>query len=210
MFDILTGLSETNWFHFIASIVTTYALIFAAEIGDKSQLVCMTLASRHRPLPVCIGASLAFIGLNILAVLFGSTITSVVPALALSLCITLLFFGFGIHALWFSKEEEDETGAILIKKAGTSILFSTFMLITLAELGDKTQIAIVALSSTQPPLPVWIGATLALISTSALGVWIGATLLKRMPIQWLHRISGLIFLGLAILAGYNSLMLWQS
>ena len=75
---------------------------------------------------------------------------------------------------------------------------SSFSLITVAEFGDKTQLAVVALSSTSLPIAVWLGSKAALITTSALGVWAGRTILQRIPITFLHRISGVIFISLAI------------
>jgi len=73
-----------------------------------------------------------------------------------------------------------------------------------AEFGDKTQLAVVALSSTQPPAAVWLGATLALVATSALGILAGRTLLKKIPIALLHRISGAFFLILALVAAWQA------
>jgi len=80
----------------------------------------------------------------------------------------------------------------------------TFLLITVAEFGDKTQLAVIALSSTSLPLAVWLGSTAALITTSALGVWAGRTILQRVPITLLHRISGVIFISLAMFASYKA------
>jgi len=98
-------------------------------------------------------------------------------------------------------EEEDEE---IIEKKGTSIFFTTFLLITIAEFGDKTQLAVVALSSTALPIAVWLGATCALALTSVLGVVAGRTVLQKFPLTLLHKISGTIFLFLAIYAGCTS------
>ena len=70
----------------------------------------------------------------------------------------------------------------------------------LAEMGDKTQLAVAGMASTLPSIPVWVGATLALSSTSALGVLAGRKLLTRIPLHRLHQISGVFFLALAALA----------
>ncbi|MDP3838170.1 MAG: TMEM165/GDT1 family protein, partial [Methylococcales bacterium] len=84
------------------------------------------------------------------------------------------------------------------------IFFTTFLLITVAEFGDKTQLAVVALSSTAVPLAVWLGSTAALVSTSAVGVLAGRTILQKIPLTLLHRISGCIFLILAAIAAYRA------
>ena len=78
---------------------TSFLLIALAEFGDKSQLVCMTLASRHRGLPVALGAIAAFAVLNLLAVMFGAAVSAWLPAWVVTLAVGLLFAVFGIAAL---------------------------------------------------------------------------------------------------------------
>jgi putative Ca2+/H+ antiporter (TMEM165/GDT1 family) len=116
--------------------------------------------------------------------------------------VAILFAAFGIHAM--RVEEEDEDDAQVVEKSGHSIFFTTFLLITVAEFGDKTQLAVVALSSTASPAAVWLGSTAALATTSALGVLAGRTILQKIPLTLLHRISGIIFLVLAGIAGFNA------
>lgn len=185
----------------ITAAVTSFTLIFVAEIGDKSQLVCMTLAARHQPVPVIAGAATAFALLNALAVGFGATIANWLPDYVIAVTVTLLFLLFGIQALRTGAEESD---ANIKEKSDHGIFFTTFLLITFAELGDKTQLAVVALSSTDDPVGVWIGATLALASTSALGVFAGKRLLQIIPLALLHKIGGLIFLVLALVAAVKA------
>lgn len=179
---------------------TSYLLIFAAEIGDKSQLVCMVLAARHRALPVILGAISAFAFLNALAVIFGMAIANWLPEIYVSLTVAILFAVFGIQALRF---KEDEGSNQIEERNNHSVFLTTLLLITVAEFGDKTQIAVVALSSTSLPLAVWAGATFALATTSALGVWAGRTILQRIPLNLLHRASGIFFLLFAVYAVYN-------
>jgi putative Ca2+/H+ antiporter (TMEM165/GDT1 family) len=83
---------------------------------------------------------------------------------------------------------------------------TTFLLISIAEFGDKTQLAVVGLSSTQIPLAVWIGATAALALTSILGCIAGTTFLKRLPLIYLHKTSGIFFICLAIFATHHTFM----
>ena len=182
----------------LTAIFSTFGLIFLAEIGDKSQLVCMTLAARHRHLPVLLGAIAAFLILNTLAVVFGAGLAQWIPEKILAGAVALLFGAFGIKSL-LTKEEVREDGEVE-EKPGHGIFATTFLMLLLAEMGDKTQIAIAGLASTLPALAVWIGATLALITTSALGVWLGVTLLRRIPIHRLHQVSGVFFLVLAAFA----------
>ena len=111
--------------------------------------------------------------------------------------MAVLFAGFGISALRYKEEAGDED---IEEKPGHGIVATTFLLIFLAEFGDKTQIAVAGLGSTENPLAVWAGATIALAITSILGVFAGRKLLNRLPLLWIHRISGVFFLLLAIFA----------
>jgi len=192
----------TESFAWLTTSLTSYLLIVAAEIGDKSQLVCMVLAARHRPWPIILGAVAAFALLNALAVIFGMAIANWLPEIFIALAVAILFALFGVHALRMGSEDEEETA--ITEKSNRSVLLTTFLLITVAEFGDKTQIAVVALSSTSIPLAVWLGATLALATTSALGVWAGRTILQKIPLKLLHKISGILFLLLAAYAAYTA------
>lgn len=197
----LSLLSTGNFGELSATAATSFALIAAAEIGDKSQLMCMVLASRHRAAPVLLGAVFAFILLNTLAVVFGVAIASWLPEYIVAAIVAFLFAAFGIHSL--RAEAEDENTEVR-EKSGYGIFFTTFLLITVAEFGDKTQLAVVALSSTVAPVAVWFGATAALTLTSALGILAGRTVLQKVPLGLLHKISGIIFLTLSIYAGFRA------
>ncbi len=181
----------------LSSAGATYLLIALAEFGDKSQLVCMTLAARHRGLPVVLGAIAAFAVLNLLAVLFGAAVAAWLPESLVTAAVALLFAWFGIAALRFEEEDDEE----IEEKPGHGVFATTFLMIFLAEFGDKTQIAVAGLGSTADATATWVGGTLALATTSLLGVYAGRRLLNRLPLHWIHRISGVFFLLLALLAG---------
>ena len=181
------------------TVATTFALIFLAELGDKTQLVCMTLAARHRPWPVFFGALLAFVVLNVLAVLFGSALSNWIPRNVLILVVAGMFALFGFQSL-HSANQEEGVEEVVEEQGGHNVVIRAFLMIFLAELGDKTQIAVIGLASTSAAIPVWVGATLALGASSALGVLVGRTLLQKISKKMLDRVSGIFFLGLAVLA----------
>lgn len=179
----------------VLAILSTFGLIFLAEIGDKSQLVCMTLAARYRHTPVLLGSIAAFVVLNTLAVVFGVGLAKWIPDYILASAVTILFGVFGVKLLLTGEEDESvET----VEKSDHGIFVTTFLMLLLAEMGDKTQLAVAGLAATLPPVAVWIGGTLALITTSALGIWLGVTLLRRIPIIRLHQLSGLFFLVISV------------
>jgi Ca2+/H+ antiporter, TMEM165/GDT1 family len=188
------SLGSTAW---LSSVGTSFLVIGLAEFGDKSQLVCMTLASRHRGLPVALGAITAFALLNLLAVLFGAAVAAWLPGWLVALAVALLFAIFGISALRYREQDEDEE---IEEKPGHGIFATTFLLIFLAEFGDKTQIAVAGLGSTTTAGAIWVGATLALATTSLLGIIAGRRLLNYLSLLWIHRISGVFFLLLAAYA----------
>lgn len=184
---------------FPVALASSFSLIVLAEIGDKSQLVCMTLAARYRSWPVLLGAVTAFAVLNLAAVLFGAAAAHWLPEPVVTVAVGVLFMLFGIHALGNSGGEHEDARQ---EKAVHGIFLSTFLLIMLAEFGDKTQIAVAGLGSTSDPVAVFTGATLALTATSGAGVLAGRTVLQRIPIGLLHKASGgfFILLGIAALA----------
>lgn len=181
----------------LSVVSSTFALVGLAEIGDKSQLVCITLAARHRHWPVLLGASVAFLVLNALAVLFGAGVAAWLPERVVAGLVALLFAAFGIQALWTSAE----AGVVEpVAASGYGIFATTFTLVFVAEFGDKTQLAVAGLAGGFDPLGVWLGASAALVSLSVLGVWAGCTLFQRLPLSWLHRAGGMLFLAFALLA----------
>ncbi|MBA1443834.1 MAG: TMEM165/GDT1 family protein [Gammaproteobacteria bacterium] len=187
----------------VSAALSSFTLIALAEIGDKSQLVCMTLATRHRHWPVLLGATLAFLILNALAVLFGTGIAAWVPERILAGVVAVMFGVFGIHTLLHKDDEESDE---IEERPGHGIFYTTLLLILVAEFGDKTQIAVAGLAGSMAPWPVWLGATAALILVTALGVWAGRTLLQRIPLRWLHLLSGGLFMTFALMAAWRALV----
>jgi putative Ca2+/H+ antiporter (TMEM165/GDT1 family) len=184
--------------------LSTFTLIALAEIGDKSQLVCMTLAARHRHWPVLLGATTAFVILNVLAVVFGASIAAWVPERLMTGIVAVIFAAFGFHALLNQNNGDSEE---VVEKRGHGVFFTTLLLILVAEFGDKTQIAVAGLAGSMASIPVWVGATVALVMVSALGVWAGRTVLQRLPLHWLHRAGGAVFLIFAAMAAWRALAL---
>ncbi len=184
-----------------ASSLSALVLVFLAEFGDKSQLVCMTLAARHRGQAVFWGAVCAFALLNLLAVVFGATVAAWVPEQWLAIGVAVLFGLFGVQALRNGDADEEEA---VEEKSGRGVFVSAFLMIFVAEFGDKTQLAVAGLGAAEYPPGVWLGATLALILTTLLGVVAGRALLKRMPVHVLHKLGGVFFLVLAATALYRA------
>lgn len=194
---MISGFSEG-----LATFATTFGLISLAEMGDKSQIVCMTLAARHRAIPVFLGAILAFAFLSLTAVVFGASVGNWFPEQVVALIVAVLFALFGIYML---RATEDQSKQVT-EKPGHGVFVATFLLLVVAEFGDKTHLAVAGLAGTADPLAVWIGGTLALSSIGLLGILAGRTILQRIPLRLLHRIGGILFLVLAALAFARAIM----
>lgn len=201
MYELFNLSTQFNFQEFFTPALTSFLLIITAEIGDKSQLVCMTLAAKHRATPVALGAIVAFSLLNTLAVVFGVAIADWLPTYIVSGTVAILFLYFGIQSLRAVNGEDEEN---VVEKSSHNIFFTTFLLIAVAEFGDKTQLAVVALSSTEPPLAVWIGSTVALAATSIIGCIAGRTVFQKLPLTWLHKFSGALFILLSVFACYRT------
>lgn len=179
------------------AVLSAFLLVFVAEFGDKSQLVCMTLAARYRPLPVLVGACLSFMLLNLLAVTLGAAAAIWLPRWLVLAVVAVLFLWFGYQSFRQGAEDDDAADVVL---SGRSMLLSALLLIFMAEFGDKTQLAVAGLGSAEAPLAVWLGATLALICTTLVGVFAGRVLLRTISLHWMHRGSGVLFVGFGLLA----------
>ena len=180
------------------TVALTAVLVFMAEIGDKSQIVCMTLAARHRGLPVLLGAVIAFAVLNLLAVIFGVIVDHAIPEIYVVMVVALLFLLFGLQSLFSGQEDSDQDEAPIL--SSHSLLITAFLMIFIAEFGDKTQIAVAGLSTRYDAAGIWLGATIALAATSALAVWAGRGLLQHIPIHLMQRLSGVVFLLIGLFA----------
>ena len=182
----------------LSIILSSFVLLFLAEMGDKSQLLAMTLAHRYRLLPVIAGVLLAFLVLNLLAVLVGEALFHYVPQPVVLLVAGLLFLFFGWRS-WLDSNQDEQADEEPI--GGKGAFLSSFALIFVAELGDKTQLAMVALvAGTGQIWSVFVGGTLALWSVSLIGIALGSTVLRRVPKAWMHRIAALLFLLFGVLA----------
>ena len=127
-----------------AVVASSFALLFLAEIGDKTQLMTMSLASRYRAAPVAIGVCAAFLVLNLLAVLVGQMLFSYVPREAVLVVAGLLFLAFAWQS-WRSSDRAEEGEETTASTRGA--LLGSFALIFVAELGDKTQLVLLTLAA---------------------------------------------------------------
>jgi putative Ca2+/H+ antiporter (TMEM165/GDT1 family) len=188
------------------AFLLSLGLIFVAELGDKTQLVALTLATRFNAWVVLAGVLVATLLVHAFSVLLGEITGSLLSPGWLQLLCGLAFIGFG---LWTLRGDMAEDGNSRINR-----LQSPFVIVTLtfflAELGDKTMLATVTLAAKYPALQVWLGSTLGMVLSDALAIWVGQALKKKLPEKAVKIGAAIIFFGVGFyyaLEGANEL--WQ-
>lgn len=186
------------------SLLVSTGVVALAEIGDKTQLLAFILAARFKkPVPIILGILVATLINHGLAGALGAWITSAVTPEILRWVLGLSFIGMAIWTMIPDKIEEEETK--VAQKFG--VFGATLITFFLAEMGDKTQIATVAMAAHYAaPLMVVIGTTLGMLITDVPAVLIGDKLANKIPMKLVHSIAAAIFaiLGIATLFGAGS------
>jgi len=183
------------------SLLVSTGVVALAEIGDKTQLLAFILAARFKkPAPIILGILLATLVNHGLAGALGAWITSTISPGTLRWVLGLSFIGMAIWTLIPDKIEEEETQ--VAQRLG--VFGATLITFFLAEMGDKTQIATVAMSAHYAdPLLVVMGTTLGMLIADVPAVFVGDKLATRIPMKLVHTIAAAIFalLGAATLMG---------
>jgi Ca2+/H+ antiporter, TMEM165/GDT1 family len=175
--------------------LSTFGIIFLAEIGDKTQLTAMTLATRYPWRLVFFGVACAFALLNLGAVVIGGLLFTLLPLFWIKLVSGLLFLFFGITTLRAHVFDEQEEVEEEKKLKGHGPVFTSFLMILFAELGDKTQLVTASLAAQHHgSAAVFAGSTLALWLGSLLSILAGRQLTRWIPLPMIHRGAGFLFL----------------
>lgn len=182
-------------------LASTYAVIFAAELPDKTALASLVLATRHRPLPVLLGAGLALTVQSVVATLAGGLV-SLLPHRAVELGSGLVFLASAVW-MWLrhAEAEKDQSDAAL---GFWPTLRQVFLVIFIAEWGDLTQVGTAALAAhSHEPLTVFLGATLALWSVVGLAVLLGHRAGRLLDPEVTKKVAAVLFalVGLLLLGG---------
>ncbi len=192
-----------------AALAVAFATIAVAELADKTQLVTISQACRYPAMPVLAGSAAALIVLTAIGAAAGTVLYIFLPPDVLSVVAGVLFLVFGAYMVWRwhrgrqadpecevdpeGEEAECETGNL-------RIFASTFGLVALAELGDKTQLAVVALTGEYGnPLAVFIGASLALVLVSAVGVLAGRVVARKLSLARIELVAAALFIVLGVI-----------
>jgi putative Ca2+/H+ antiporter (TMEM165/GDT1 family) len=183
----------------MAAFLASLAFVVLAEMGDKTQLLAMAFATRYRAGVVLWGVFVATVANHLLAVVVGNYLTAFVPIRYVQLAAAVSFVGFG---LWTIRGDD-------LNDEDKHFKFSPFWTVAVAfffaEMGDKTQLATVALAAKyQTIVPVWVGTTAGMMVADAIGIVVGIVLGKKIPeraVKWFAAVIFILF-GLVGLAEF--------
>jgi len=207
-----------NW----GVLFSTFGLTFVAELGDKTQLAVLTQTCKlRRPWPVFVGATLALTAVTAVGALGGQVLGELIPPHIIQVVAAVGFVTMGLLLVWenirrgsgaekgelsftLSEGESADDSACARRKLDREAFYSTFALLFLAELGDKTQLAVLGLASRhRAPWTVFLGGALALTVVTGLGVVGGQGLCRVLPERALCWFSAVAFVVIGALMGFG-------
>lgn len=183
---------------FMQAFLVSTGIVALAEMGDKTQLLALVLAARFRqPWPIVLGIFVATLANHALAGALGAWVTTLLSPQTLRWLLAASFVAMAAWMLVPDKLDEDKTGRV----PRFGVFGTTLLAFFIAEMGDKTQIATVMLAARYDAYyAVVAGTTLGMMLANAPVVWLGERITRLVPLQVVHTVSALIFIGLAGLA----------
>jgi putative Ca2+/H+ antiporter (TMEM165/GDT1 family) len=162
------------------ALAVSFGAIFVAELGDKSQLMALTFATRFKAVPILIGIAVATAFVHAVSVGIGAVLQISLPTSLIAVVAGILFLFF---AAWTLRGDKLTAGdeARVERLGGHSAIVAASVAFFLAELGDKTMLATVTLASNYAALGVWLGSTLGMVCADALAIVVGRQLGTRLP-----------------------------
>jgi len=192
---------------------STFGLVFVAELGDKTQLAVLTQTCKfRRPWAVFAGASVALVGVTALGAVGGRALGQIVPERVVRYAAAAAFVIMGLLLIREAAKPpvcgQDTAGEVSCEPVRSASALnwkafaSTFGLLFVAEMGDKTQLAVLSLAGNETALwPVFTGGALALTAVTALGVAGGEGVRRLIPERVLRWVSAVAFIVMGILIG---------
>ena len=179
----------------LAAFIASFVLVVLAEMGDKTQFLAMSFATRHNVYKVILGISIAILACFAITVAVGQLLTTIIPIDIISLAASLSFIGFGLWTIRGDKLKSENK-----KPSRFGITTTVAIAFFIAEFGDKTQLATISLvAQYQNAISVFVGASIAMLVADGLGIIVGVVFCKRIPEKTFKWLSATIFVifGLA-------------
>lgn len=185
----------------LAAFTAAFLLVVLAEMGDKTQFLAMSFATRYSPYKVLFAVFLATVASHTLAVAVGQFITTIVPIDVISLAASLSFIGFGLWTIRGDKLTGEDK-----KLSRFGVVATVAIAFFVAEFGDKTQLATISLAAEyQNPVSVLMGTTLGMLVADGIGIVFGVVLCKRIPQRTVKWFSAGIFVIFGLVGVYEAL-----
>ena len=176
----------------LAALFLSFAVIFIAEMGDKTQLVAMMFALRYRWWVVLLAITAATTAVHVLSVAIGHYVGAALPTHLLGLIAGAMFIFFGLWTLRGDKLTDDDTSRA--QRGAAPAFFVVASAFVLAELGDKTMLATITLAADHDWVGVWIGSTLGMVFADGLAIVVGAVAGKHLPERLIQISAAALFL----------------
>lgn len=174
------------------ALATALGLVFLAELGDKTQLVVLTMGAGRRLAPTLAGLLATIAVLQAIATTAGALLATAVPHTVLGIGSAVLFLGFGAWTWWSTEDDEEDPGP----PGSLAAFLGAFFV---AELGDKSSIATALLASTNDAVLTWAGATLGFFAATLVSLAAGTFLRSRVRTTTLQRLGAVAFVVVGIL-----------
>lgn len=177
------------------AFLSSTALVALAEIGDKTQLLALVLAARYRkPLPIVLGILFATLANHAIAALLGATVADWLAGPWFTAAVAIGFIAMGLWTLIPDKLDEDEA-----PRSRRGAFLTTLVAFFIVEIGDKTQIATIALGARyENVLAVTTGTTLGMLLANVPVVLLGDALIKRVPLKAVRIAAALLFVAMGV------------
>ncbi len=165
---------------FLVALAVSFAAIFVAELGDKSQLMALAFATRFKPLPILIGITVATALVHAVSVIVGALLQVTLPTRAISIAAGVLFLGFAAWTLRGDTLNADDERRVAASSERSAVVAASTAFF-LAELGDKTMLATITLATTYGAVGIWVGSTLGMVAADAIAILVGRQLGSHLP-----------------------------
>jgi putative Ca2+/H+ antiporter (TMEM165/GDT1 family) len=193
-------------FIMLAAALMSFGVVFLAELGDRSQLITMTYALRHRWWVVLTGVGLAAFVVHGISVAIGRSLGVTLPASPIAFGAAIAFL---IFAMWTWREGVSGDADVRPVREPRFALLAVMSSFTLAELSDKTMLATIALASDHDWAGVWIGTTVGMVVADGLAIAAGVLLHRRLPEGLLHALASLLFLLFGLWMLFDGALGWR-
>ena len=197
----------------VQAIWVSFGVIFVAELGDKSQLLALALASHYRAVPVLAGISIASAVVYALSVGIGVVVAGQLPTSTINIVAGIAFLGFAVWTMRGDRRgggEAELVGqaggeAALARRSGRPAVLTSAIAVFLAELGDKTMLATITLAARGEVFGTWLGAVVGMVAADAIAVGVGSQLGTRLPRRVMQRVGVLLFAAFGVLLIYQGI-----